>query len=156
MEQNGKFYLTRNEEKLFDDNYRYRILLPEFAKGNHKGTPITIFTNYEEFCDALEIDKNLLMRIIAGNLSCRTGILKGTNNHYLLGNYSREDIMQIISNYVQEYLICRVCDYPEVATKYKNRQLRHKCKACGSKYYLTENQNKEYDITAKFYKSLSN
>lgn len=153
MEQNGQLYLTKNEDKLFDDNYRYRIILPEFSKANHKGSPITIFSNYEQFCEALEIDCNLLMRVIAGNLSCRTGKLKGTNQNYFLGSYSRETIMEIICSYIQEYLVCHVCDYPEVKTKYKNQQIRHKCKACGTKYYLDENQNKEYDVTLKFYKS---
>lgn len=152
MEQEGQIYLTRNEDKLYDNNYRYRIIAPQFARANHKGTPITVFSNYGDFCTALEIDQNLLMRIIAGNLSCRTGKIKGTGENYLQGTYPRDVIVEIICNYIQEYMICHTCDYPEVKMKYKNSQIQHKCRACGTKYYLDEHTDKEYDITLKFLK----
>ena len=76
MEQNGRLYLTSNEEVLFDNNYRYIISPNEIIHVNKKGTDITILDNFDAFCTQLLFEKDLLIKIIRKLLSCKSGMDK--------------------------------------------------------------------------------
>ncbi len=143
MEQNGKLYLTSDENVLFDNNYRYKISKPEIIYVNKKGTNITILDNFDKFCTELIFDKTLLIKIIGKQLSCKTGIDKSTNKYYLQGTYTNEQIKNIIYDFIQKYLLCVNCDKPEIDLKYKKEKLKQKCRACGNNTYL---QNHNPDI----------
>jgi translation initiation factor 2 subunit 2 len=100
-----------------------------------KGTYITIIDNYNDFCDELIFDKNLLIKVIGKSLSCKSGIDKH-NNAYLQGQYAFQDIKNIVYSFIQNYLLCINCDKPEIRLKYKNNKIKQKCRACGNNSYL--------------------
>ncbi len=143
MEQNGKLYLTSDECVLFDTNYRYKISLIEISYMIKKGTKITILTNMDKFSKELLFDKNILIRILGKKLSCKSGIDKTDNYYYLQGEHSIEQIKEILYNFIKEYLLCTLCDKPEVNITYKKNQIKQKCRACGNKCYL---ENCDIDI----------
>jgi translation initiation factor 5 len=130
MEQNGKLYLTGNQDTLFDPNYRYQIPTIEISHMIKKGTKITILSNLDSFCKDLDFDKEILLNVIAKKLSCRK------SNDYLVGEYSNKEIKDIIYNFIQKYLLCQKCDKPEVVLKYKKDKIKQKCKACGNNDYI--------------------
>lgn len=143
MEGNGKLYLTRDESVLFDTNYRYKISLIEISHTIKKGTKITVLTNVDKFSKELMFDKNILIRIIGKKLSCKSGFDKTNNYYYLQGDHSIEQVKEILYGFIKEYLLCIMCDKPEVNITYKNTQIKQKCRACGNKSYLT---NGDVDI----------
>ncbi len=136
MEQYGKLYLTSDESVLLDTNYRYIICIMEYKKINKKGTLITILDNFIKFCQQLEFNKDILIKIIGKELSCKTGIDKNTNLYYLQGDFMPNQVNSILYNFIQKYLLCVKCDKPEVLLKCKNEKIKQKCKACGNKCYL--------------------
>lgn len=136
MEQNGKLYLTSDEGVLFDSNYRYKISIMEILYLNKKGTRITILQNFDSFCQELIFDANILLRILGKKLSCKTGIDKSTSKYYLQGEYTGSQIKEIVYNFIQNYLLCAMCDKPEVRLKYKKNKIKQKCNACGNNSYL--------------------
>jgi len=135
MEHNNKLYLTSDNSVLFDDHYRYQMSTLQISLALKKGTYITIIDNYNDFCDELIFDKNLLIKVIGKSLSCKSGIDKH-NNAYLQGQYAFQDIKNIVYSFIQNYLLCINCDKPEIRLKYKNNKIKQKCRACGNNSYL--------------------
>ena len=150
MEHNNKLYLTSNKDVLFDEHYRYQISTLQISLALKKGTYITILDNYDDFCNELIFDKNLLIKVIGKSLSCKSGINK-YNNAYLQGQYAIQDIKNIVYSFIQNYLLCINCDKPEIKLKYKNNKIKQKCGACGNNVYL---DNCKEEITNILKKSL--
>ena len=137
MEHNGKLYLTSEDSVLFDPNYRYKISIMEITHANKKGKKITILNNFETFSRELIFDKLILLRILGKKLSCKSGIDKNNNNtYYLQGEYSSLQIKEQIYHFIQNYLLCMLCDNPEVRIKVKKNKINQKCCACGNNCYL--------------------
>ena len=142
MEQNGKLYLTSDESVLFDNNYRYKISIIEIRHMMKKGTKITILSNFEKFSNELQFDGNILLRIVSKCLSCKCGYDKTNNIYYLQGDYDCDVVKETIYNFIKKYLLCSVCDKPEVTIKYKKENIKQKCRACGNNDYLLDcNEN---------------
>ena len=135
MEQNNLLYLTSDSSVLFDTNYRYKISIIETSYLTKKGTKITLLTNMEKFSRQLMFDKNMLIRILGKKLSCKSGSDK-ENNYYLQGEYTSKQIKDVLYNFIKDYLLCFMCDKPEVSIKCKNDKIKQKCKACGNNGYL--------------------
>ena len=139
MEHNGKLYLTSDDSVLtFDTHYRYKISMIEIAHLTKKGTRITIIPNMETFARELMFDGNLLIRILGKKMSCKSGIDKTTNNYYLQGEYTIKQIKEVLYKFIKDYLLCFMCDKPEVNIKCKNNKIKQKCRACGNNSYLDE------------------
>ncbi len=143
MEQNKRLYLTSDQSVLLDPNYRYVISTMEYKKMNKKGTIITTLENLETFSKLLLFDKNILIKVIGKKLSCKTGVDKSTKLYFLQGDYIPSHINEIIYEFIRNYLLCKLCDKPEINLKIKNNKIRQKCKACGNKCYL---ENSDEDV----------
>jgi translation initiation factor 5 len=137
MEANNHVYLTSDETVLFDANYRYKIRCLEYAFALKKGTQITILTNLTEFATQLQYQVTVLIKIIGKKLSCKTGIDKSTNQYYLQGLYTPNQVNKIIYDFIKSYLLCSQCDKPEVILTTNKGVCKQKCKACGYKGYIT-------------------
>lgn len=148
MEQNGKLYLTSDTSVLFDDNYRYKISIIDVAHFTKKGTRITILTNMNKFAKELMFDKNILIRILGKRLYCKSGLDK-QDNYYLQGEYTIQQIKDALYTFIQEYLLCTMCDKPEVSVKCKNNKIKQKCNACGNNSYLTSSDPDIIHILSK-------
>jgi translation initiation factor 2 beta subunit (eIF-2beta)/eIF-5 len=136
MEQNNQLYLTSSEEVVNDMNYRYTISVIEILYAIKKGRQITIIDNINEFCDELLFDKELLVRILGKQLSCKSGLDKTTNKYYLQGKYTKEQVKDVVYSFIREYLLCVHCDKPEVDLKYRKEKIKQRCRACGNNVYL--------------------
>jgi translation initiation factor 2 beta subunit (eIF-2beta)/eIF-5 len=136
MEQNGKLYLTSDESVLLDTNYRYKISVITIDYLTKKGTKITILTNMETFAKELMFSKKVLITILGKKLSCKSGLNISNNMYYLQGEYTSQQIKTVLYKFIKDYLLCVICDKPEVNIKYKNNKIKQKCKACGNNSYL--------------------
>lgn len=134
MLANNKLYLCSNEATTFDPYYRYRVDPPIYEIHNKKGTDVTCFTNSISFAKSIQFDHNTLIRAIGTELSCKSTI----NDNYATfqGIHDRTKINNIICNIIQDYLLCQLCDRPEVILYKKKHKLKQACRACGEKNYI--------------------
>ena len=60
----------------------------------------------------------------------------------------------IICNLIKDYLLCQLCDRPEVDLYTKKHKLRQRCRACGEKNYVKPELEYTdiYDTIIKTYK----
>ena len=133
MEATGQLYLTSDMNVTLDANYRYKVALPEFAFVKKKGTMNTIFVNITAFAKSIEIEPTILIKIIGKKLSTRS-TLSG-----IQGQHDTNIIKNIIYTFIQDFLLCKSCDKPEVKLKVSSSdktRLKQKCKACGNKTYI--------------------
>jgi|688.fasta_scaffold1026385_1 translation initiation factor 5 len=136
MLSNNKMYLCSDESITYDTNYRYKIDAPLFEVKKKKGANITCFINSETFATAIEIDHLLLIKLIGSELSCQSIIDKDLKCGVFKGLFDVNQINSIICNIIQGYLLCQICDKPEVILYKKKHKLRQQCKACGEKNYI--------------------
>lgn len=151
MLSNNKMYLCSDESVTYDPNYRYKIDAPQFELRKKKGANITCFTNSETFSTAIEMDQLLLIKLIGSELSCHSSIDKDIKCGVFKGVFETEQINNIVSTIIQNYLLCQACDKPEVILYKKKHKLRQKCKACGEKNYISPELEVTtvYEIIAK-------
>ena len=147
MISNSHFYLCSDLNTGLDFNYRYQVEMPIFSQSMKKGHPITKFDNYKSFSSSMLFNEQLLVKLIGIKLSCQTGI--DDNFAFFKGTYRSEQIIEIIKSIVIEYILCKNCDRPEVELSVRKNQLYHKCKACGTKYYIQDNGEKIYETIKK-------
>ena len=136
MLSNNKTYLCSDESVTYDPNYRYKIDAPLYEATKKKGANITCFTNSESFASAIEMDHLLLIKLIGSELSCQSSIDKDLKCGVFKVLFEVSQINSIISNIIQGFLLCQMCDKPEVILFKKKHKLRQQCKACGEKNYI--------------------
>jgi translation initiation factor 5 len=147
MIQEDIMYLARDDDVLFDFNYRYKIKAPIFSQQMKKGKPITIFENIDEFSEKLICNKEILIKLISTCLSCQNGVIKENNSVFFKGHYENEIINEIICNFIKKYMLCEECDKPEIKLT-SNRGITYTCDACGHKGNIEYDQ-KIYDFVEK-------
>lgn len=148
MEAENHIYLASDEEILFDPNYRYKIIKPEFENTTKKGKPLTLLTNFELFCQAIVCEPEILLKAISLNLSCESGTVKEIGTYYLKGNYDSSIITEIICNFIKKYTLCKECDKPEVDLSATKTEIKQTCRGCGNEQNV-EYDNKIYEILLK-------
>ena len=148
MEAENHIYLASNEEILFDPNYRYKIIKPEFENTTKKGKPLTLLTNFELFCQAIVCDQEILLKTISLNLSCESGTIKESGTYYLKGNYDSSKITEIICNFIKKYTLCKGCDKPEVDLSATKTEMKQTCRGCGNEDII-DYDNKIYSLLLK-------
>jgi len=150
MEQNGVLYLSSDESIFSDTNYRYKISPIDIAYVNKKGTKITVITNLKQFAKDLMFDETILIKLIGKKLSAKSGQLKNTGDFYIQGEYPNEDIKNIVYGFIKTYLLCSLCDKPEVAIKCKKQKIKQTCKACGNNCYINNSDINIDCLLSKF------
>lgn len=151
MISNNELYLTTNEAVTFDPNYRYKSQVPLFEIRKVKGSQITYFTNSSIIATSIQFNEQLLIKIIGNELSCRSGYDDNYRCGFFKGVFEKQQINNIICYVIQNYLICQVCDYPELELYEKKGCIKQNCKSCGKKRYVKN----ELEIT-KIYQIIVN
>ena len=89
----------------------------------------------DKFAKELMFDGRIIISILGKKLSCKSGVDK-TNNYYLNGEYTDDQVKSVLYGFIKNYLLCTKCDKPEVCIKVKRDKIKQKCKACGNNSYL--------------------
>jgi translation initiation factor 2 beta subunit (eIF-2beta)/eIF-5 len=139
MQTSTHLYLTSNDEVLFDENYRYKVANLKYKNITRKGKSITLIENFDAFCNSIMFNKDVLIKIIGKKLSTRFGIDKPTNLFYVQCETTRID--EIVCEFIKNYLLCKVCDKPEIVLKNKKGKLTQTCSACGNNFCFGETGN---------------
>jgi hypothetical protein len=136
MIANRKLYLCADEACTFDPNYRYRVDPPRFCQLRRKGVSITEFENSKHISQALELKEEVLIKMIGAKVSCPSGIDKHTGNGYFRGLIEEDRLTDIVCSIVQAFVLCRMCEKPDVDVKVKRGEIKHRCRGCPASYTL--------------------
>lgn len=146
FEQN-MFYLTSKEECLNDPEYRYRIAKPIFQVVGKKGNNTTLFKNSEYYAEKLGFPSLIFSKYIGYKLSCPTIIDKTENNCVgWKGVYSSEIIIEYLKEFIQSFVLCPTCDYPEIDLILNDKKnILINCRSCGTNCQIQiANRNKNW------------
>jgi len=109
--------------------HKERFVIPELIceqQGNK-----TILKNFGDLLAVLRREPRHLGRYLFKELATRGSI---KNNTLVLGTMmSKENLIQKIESYVQEFINCKVCGEPDTKLVNEGRYVFMVCEACGMK-----------------------
>lgn len=138
------FYLSSKEETYNDINYRYKIKLPKISYLVNKGTKITLLENSKYISEKIGINDDIFGGYISNKLSCRLIKLDEKKCIAFNGSFEEDVIIKLLKDFIKIYVLCSICDYPEIEFDLENNKLCKKCKSCGN---LEEIDKKYIDKT---------
>jgi len=90
----------------------------------------TSLYNSKEICDLLKRDRNHLLKYLAGELATSATI---DNDRIIFqGKFYNNIFEQLIKRYVNEFVLCPVCNKPDTKISRKERVYFLICDACGA------------------------
>lgn len=136
MFANNKLYLCSDNELNPNKVYENIVDIPQYKKSNKNGIMLTYFVNIIDFSNSINIDIILLLNIIEFELLCSTGFDDDNQQYYFTGIYDDSVINNIISKFIKDYILCKICDEPFVKFRLRHKLIRQKCFKCGAKKYI--------------------
>ena len=140
------YYITVVEMSLInigdsiDPFYRYKR--PRTICEHHKGR--TIIVNLEDIAKALHTKASYITYYIQLEKST-----SATTNGEIKTIIPQSEVEKIINDFIEKYILCMVCRYPELVTRIYRKELESHCEACG--HITTIPKNKFTKIIYKDY-----
>ena len=125
----SKIHLATKESALSDPTYRYQIEDLNIKTQGKQGNMTTFFINSDEISKKINRSSIFIGKYISNSLSCPSGFDKEKNCLTFKGTYSYEQIFKYFMEFVQLYVLCPNCDYPE--TRLYNQKEKTKKKGRG-------------------------
>jgi translation initiation factor 2 beta subunit (eIF-2beta)/eIF-5 len=113
-----------------DPFYRYKMSRPILCQEGKNQNTRTIIKNFKTICEELNREPVYIEKYIRYKLNLRTKCLE----HELIvhGNHEVSGIQKIISEYINDYVLCNTCQNPETFIVNNKTINALKCIACGS------------------------
>jgi translation initiation factor 2 beta subunit (eIF-2beta)/eIF-5 len=135
-----------NSNDLF---YRYKMEKVNIInKGSGNGL-LTIINNLENIAKSINTPYEILYKYIATYLGSNYNEKKKSIN----GSHTQEKIQESIHKYINDFVICNVCNIPEINYLLCNNKIESKCSACGSLNEIKNNNKinqKNIDLILKY------
>ena len=145
---------TLNINKSDDPTYRYKmpIITCQLQGGKIDGRS-TILTNLNDVTTAFNTPSSIVLKFIG----FKKGLRVTEKDNSITGHHTSNDIIDIIYQYIDKFVICPNCSIPElfpiVEGKKKKRKLFFKCSACCQtveKKGKNSDENKGIDLILKY------
>jgi len=118
-----------------DSSYRYKM--PRIVgKIEGRGNGIkTVIANCAEVCESLNRKPEYLTKFLGIELAAQSRWREAELRSIVNGSHSDADLQNLVHKFVDIFVLCPVCTYPETKLKIstKNKTITHACKACGAK-----------------------
>ena len=92
----------------------------------------TIVSNLKAISDYLDRDENMIFKFLLKELATK-GVKEG-KFYVFTGKFGATQINDKVQKFVNEFVNCRECGYPDTKLKKQDRIMFIKCMACGAKY----------------------
>jgi translation initiation factor 5 len=150
----SKIHLATKESALTDPSYRYQIDKLDIKAQGKQGNMTTYFLNSEEIASKISRSSKLFGKYISNSLSCPSGFDKEKSCLTFKGTYSYDQILKYFMEFVQVYVLCPICDYPEIQLynqkdKGKKLGIYYHCESCGSDNLVNAKLDKTYEFIEK-------
>jgi translation initiation factor 2 beta subunit (eIF-2beta)/eIF-5 len=125
-----KFNITSGSS-IEDAHFRYKCAKPQLVPYVKKGRKLTAIQNI------LEISKNLHRNETEIGAFFKYTLGVTTSVHPKLGlliqgEYDNEDIQVYLQRYIESFVLCETCSYPETEYTVINALLHQDCSSCGA------------------------
>lgn len=124
-----------------DASYRYKM--PRIVgKIEGRGNGIkTVVDNCAEVCESLNRSPAYLTKFLGIELAAQSRWREEELRSIVNGSHSDADLQNLVHKFVDIFVLCPVCKYPETKLKIstKNKTITHVCKACGAKSMVDMN-----------------
>ncbi|MHA1680936.1 MAG: translation initiation factor IF-2 subunit beta [Promethearchaeota archaeon] len=114
-----------------DSMKRDRFTIPE-AKINTEGNK-TLIKNFKNISDALKRDPKHFLKFLLNEVGTAGTFDEQSGWATLAGLFSRKLIINTISSYVKEFVLCETCTKPDTVIDKQGRQTILVCYACGTR-----------------------
>jgi translation initiation factor 2 subunit 2 len=91
----------------------------------------TIIRNFKDIADTLNRDPKHLMKFLTNEMAT-AGNLEETRATFQ-GKFTRDTLNRLVSIYIDNFIICPVCNRPDTKIVKEKRISFIKCDACGAK-----------------------
>eukprot|EP01129_Flabellula_baltica_P006533 TRINITY_DN245_c0_g2_i2.p1 TRINITY_DN245_c0_g2~~TRINITY_DN245_c0_g2_i2.p1 ORF type:complete len:166 (+),score=40.27 TRINITY_DN245_c0_g2_i2:113-610(+) len=93
----------------------------------------TCLDNLDEVAQALERDTESILKFMALRLNISRYICKDQEGRYALrGSYDEDDIDDLLDEYIDAFVSCSVCVYPENDMLVDDGEVALSCRSCGN------------------------
>jgi len=121
---------TINIRDVQDTFERYQMPLLEVKAKNKGQFNQTTIDNVPKVAKALHVDPECLMRWFGWSLKTQSQV-KEKSTIMLKGAFSYEQILVQLRKFINQYVLCQKCTYPELNYGTKKKMIWTQCRACG-------------------------
>ena len=136
-----------------DPYYRYKMPLLVSRQAGRGNGCFTILENLPDVTKSLNTPHNIIFKYMGSVLGSNTT----EKNMSITGHYSNEELITILYQYINSFVMCPNCNIPELSPsvegKKKNKKLILTCSACGkseNKVHNGKEEEKGIDLIIKF------
>jgi translation initiation factor 2 beta subunit (eIF-2beta)/eIF-5 len=129
--------------------YRYKMEKVNITNKGLGNGLFTIINNLNNIAKSINTPPEILYKYIATDLGSNYNEKKKSIN----GNHTQEKIQESIYKYINDFVICTVCNIPEINYMLFNNKIESKCSACGSLNEIKNNNKinqKNIDLILKY------
>jgi len=126
----------------------YRYEMPRLVTRTEKGVK-QVIVNLAEVADSLGRQPEAILKFYEYELNTRTAVEKD-GKHVVTGPFTASQFQNLLSDYIDKFVLCGVCGNPETTYRVQGEKLRTKCKACGEKWDLDMNHRLSSWIVSRF------
>lgn len=124
-----KMMINISGNSVIEDAF-YRYEMPKLVVRTEKGTK-QILVNLIDVASSLERNPVEILKYYSYRFNTRTSI---EHDKYMVkGIFSQSEFQSVLSDYIEQFVLCKVCRNPETVYRVKKDTVKLKCKACGSK-----------------------
>ncbi len=127
-------------KKCVDPYYRYDMDALQIRHEGRGNGQKTVLLNLHIISDQLDRPLEILIKYFGIELSaaCRQDSTEKT--HVIInGSYTAEQLTHTMNTFIDQFVLCPICNLPETALGIKKETVRHKCKSCGAKEVIPDN-----------------
>ena len=114
-----------------DDHYRYHMPTMKVkleGKGNGKKT---LLENIEAVSKSLERPATYVAKFICMELATKVEIDEKKSKYTLNGHHAMSSLEKALDAFIDRFVLCMSCRYPETLIEHKGESLYRRCMACG-------------------------
>ncbi|MCD1293683.1 translation initiation factor IF-2 subunit beta [Methanocella sp. CWC-04] len=109
-----------------------RFEIPAVKK--HTEGKKTIITNFNDICSTINRDPDAVAKYLLRDIG--TAGVRADGRLILNGSFTNDELNGTIKKYVDNYVICKVCNLPDTNIIKVDRIDMIKCDACGASYQI--------------------
>jgi translation initiation factor 5 len=114
------------------DDPWYRYKMPRLIVQEKKGS--TLLGNVEDVATSLNRNPSEIIKFFGYELGTRTTICPELHRYCIQGSHLSNDLQRLLDEYIEFYVLCHQCRYPETHYIIHHHELFQECESCG---YLT-------------------
>ena len=136
-----------------DPFYRYKMPLLISRQAGRGNGCFTLIENLADVSKAINHPPNIVLKYMGSSLGANATESKSS----ITGHYSNEELIVILYQYINSFIMCPNCNIPELTPSYegkkKNKKLILTCGACGNsviKTHVSKDEEKGIDLILKY------